>query len=252
MRRLLPELIALPLLPLLLVQGRHTRANTPRLPEASGERAGMALPGMAGESSGSGPTALKLLGVGESPVAGVGVAQQEQAITAQLAQALAAGSGRAVQWRACGRNGATVRDALNELVQQVPPEPVDVLLVAFGVNDAVAFRRVGAWQQDMLALLQQLRERCSPGVVLLSGVPPMQEFPTLPRPLRWVLGLKAAALDRGLQVLAQERAWLRHVPIVLDTRNDATLCAEDGYHPSAKGCRIWAGLLANAYLESRQ
>ncbi|MYN02242.1 SGNH/GDSL hydrolase family protein [Pseudoduganella sp. DS3] len=234
-------MLALPLLPLLMLQGRRTRARTPRLPEAPGARHGVLV--------GAAPGApLRVLGLGESPVAGVGVARQEQAITAQFARALARRTGRAVQWRACGRNGATVRDALAQLLPQVPPEPVDVLLVAFGVNDTVAFRPVGAWQRDVLALLEHLRARCQPRLVLLSGVPPMREFPALPRPLRWVLGLKAAALDRGLAALAREHAWLYHVPLVLDSRNDAALAAEDGYHPSAKGCEVWADLLAAAYM----
>jgi lysophospholipase L1-like esterase len=239
MRNLFPELVALPLLPLLLAQGRRTRARTPRLPEAPGQRSGVA------QAAADGPP-LRVLCIGESPVAGVGVALQEEAIGAQLARALAERSGRAVQWQACGRNGATVRAALAEMVAQVPQAPVDVLLVAFGVNDAVAFRPVGAWQRDVLALLGQLRERCRPQTVLLSGVPPMQEFPALPYPLRWVMGLKAAALDRGLQALARRDRTLRHVPLVLNTRNDASLAAEDGYHPSAKGCRAWAVLLAQA------
>lgn len=245
MKNISLEMIALLMWPLLRLQGRRTRARTPRMPEAPGERHGLE----AGASSG---IALQVLGIGESPVAGVGVARQEEAVTAQFARELAARTGRPVQWRACGRNGATVRDALEQLVEQVPAAPVDVLLVAFGVNDAVAFRPVGVWQQEMLALLECLRARCQPGMVLLSGVPPMQEFPTLPHPLRWVLGLKAAALDRGLAVLARRHAWLYHVPIVLDTRRDASLVAEDGYHPSAHGCAVWARLLTNAYMESRE
>ncbi|WP_374585245.1 SGNH/GDSL hydrolase family protein [Pseudoduganella sp.] len=242
MKNILPELVAVPLLPLLLLQGRRTRARTPRMPEAPGARSGLMLAASPG-------IPLQVLGIGESPVAGVGVARQEEAITAQFACEVAGRTGRPVQWRACGRNGATVRDALAQLVGQVPPAPVDVLLVAFGVNDAVAFRRVGDWQADMLALLEHLRARCQPRVVLLSGVPPMQEFPTLPHPLRWVLGLKAAALDRGLAALAQRHDWLCHVPIVLDTRGDPSLSAEDGYHPSAKGCALWARLLATAYMD---
>ncbi|XLZ72049.1 SGNH/GDSL hydrolase family protein [Massilia sp. SR12] len=230
------------MLPLLVLQGRRTRARTPRLPEAPGARHG----GLAGTAPGA---PLQVLGLGESPVAGVGVARQELAITAQFARELARRTGRPVLWRACGRNGATVRDALAQLVEQVPAQPVDVLLVAFGVNDAVAFRPVAAWQRDMLALLERLRERCQPRVVLVSGVPPMQEFPTLPHPLRWVMGLKAAALDRGLLALARQHSWLYHVPIVLDSRNDASLTAVDGYHPSAKGCEVWAGLLASAYMD---
>lgn len=237
MWNLVPEVIALPLLPVLVWQGRRTRARTPRLPEASGARHGV-QPG-AGEP-------LVLLAVGESPVAGVGVDMQEEAITARLAASLAESTGRAVHWNACGRNGATVRDAMHELLATVPAQPVDVLLLAFGVNDAVAFRPVRAWRRDMLALVAALRERCAPKLVLLSGVPPMGEFPALPQPLRWVLGLKAAALDRALRQLAAEGAGL-HVPLDLGRPTDAALAAEDGYHPSAEGCRVWASMLADAY-----
>ncbi len=236
MRNLLPEIIALPLLPVLIWQGRRTRARTPRLPEASGERNGV-HPGT-GEP-------LVLLAVGESPVAGVGVQVQEEAITAQLAVCLANATGRAVHWNACGRNGATVRDALRELAEKVPAQPVDVLLLAFGVNDAVAFRPVRAWRRDVLALVAALRVRCAPKMVLLSGVPPMGKFPALPQPLRWVLGLKAATLDRALRQLAAEGAGL-HVRLNLGQSNDASLAAEDGYHPSAKGCLVWAAMLADA------
>lgn len=241
MKNILPEMVALLLLPLLLLQGRRTRARTPRMPEAPGDRRGLQGGVLAG-------LPLKVIGIGESPVAGVGVARQDETITAQFARELAGRTGRPVQWQACGRNGATVRDALAELVGQVRQEPVDVLLVAFGVNDAVAFRRVGAWQRDVLALLEQLRVRCAPALVLVSGVPPMREFPSLPYPLRWVMGLKAAALDRGLAALARQHGWLYHVPIVLDTRNDASLVAADGYHPSAKDCEVWARLLVSAYM----
>ncbi|MGB7479647.1 MAG: SGNH/GDSL hydrolase family protein, partial [Burkholderiaceae bacterium] len=79
MRRYLPELIALPLLPLLVAQGRRTRRVTPRLPEAGGPDCGLA-------GSGSGRP-LRLLAVGESPVAGVGVLRHDEAITGQLARA---------------------------------------------------------------------------------------------------------------------------------------------------------------------
>lgn len=40
MRRYLPELVALPMLPLLIVQGKRTRSITPQLPEAGGAAEG--------------------------------------------------------------------------------------------------------------------------------------------------------------------------------------------------------------------
>jgi len=242
MRMLIPDLAALALLPVLAVQGRQVRRRTPRLPEASGERSGMA-----GSAQGS---LLRLLAVGESPVAGVGVANQQESITGQLAEALAVRTGRPVAWQAFGQNGATVSDAISGIVGQVPHSPVDVLLVAFGVNDTVAFRRHGQWLRDMQVLLAALRDRCSPTVVLLSGVPPMQDFPALPQPLRWVLGMKASTLECGLEELARSVDGVCHIPLRIG--GDPSMAAEDGYHPSAKGCREWARLLAEAYMRNAQ
>lgn len=236
MRRFLPELIALPMLPFLVAQGRHARRVTPRLPEATGPASGIA-----GERHGGAP--LSLLTVGESPVAGVGVATHEEAITGQLAHALAARLLRPVCWRACGKNGVTVREALERVIPSVPRMPVDVALVAFGVNDTTAFRPVSSWGRDLSAVLDALEVQCQPKLILLSGVPPLAHFPALPQPLRWVMGLKAQTLDVAAQALATKRAHTVHVPLALDTR-DVTMMASDGYHPSAKGCAAWAGLLS--------
>lgn len=237
MRDYLAELIAIPLLPLLLLQGRRTRLVTPRLPEATGP-----CDGLTGAEPGQ---TLRLLTFGESPVAGVGVDTHERAITGQLALALANRMQRPVAWQACGRNGATVREAIETLVSEVPPDRVDVLLVAFGVNDTTRFRSLRRWQADVSALLQALEGRCQPRLILLSGVPPVAHFPALPQPLRLVMGLKAQALDRALQRLAQGRPGTLYVPLLLDTA-DPALMADDGYHPSARGCSAWAGLLADA------
>lgn len=241
MRRYLPELIALPLLPFLIAQGRHTRRVTPRLPEADGPTTGIAGSEME-------VLPLALLTLGESPVAGVGVKNHEEAITGQLAQALASRLGRPVAWQAYGKNGVTARDALTEVIPTVPHEPVDIALVAFGVNDTTAFRPVSHWRNDLTKVLDALHARCQPRVVLLSGVPPIAHFPALSQPLRWVMGLKANTLDMSAKNLSEKRARTFHIPLALDTR-DPSMMASDGYHPSAKGCTAWANLLAEAGAE---
>lgn len=238
MRRYLPELVALPMLPFLIVQGRHTRKVTPRLPEAGGP-----VEGIAGGAHAGGP--LRLLTVGESPVAGVGVSTHEQAISGQLAIALANRLQRPVAWRACGKNGVTAREALESFILAIPEEPVDIALVAFGVNDTTAFSPAGRWTRDLGEVLQAIAHRCQPKLVLLSGVPPVAHFPALPQPLRWVMGLKAAVLDHAATELAGMHEAVCHVPLALDTR-DRTMMASDGYHPSEKGCTAWAQLLADA------
>ena len=64
--------------PLLLAQGRYTRAVTPRLPEPSGARSGQA-------GNGRG---LRLLIAGDSAAAGVGIEHQQAALSGQLVAAL--------------------------------------------------------------------------------------------------------------------------------------------------------------------
>jgi len=238
MRRFLPELVALPLLPFLIAQGRHTRRVTPRLPEAGGP-----VSGVVGSAHG-GPT-LSLLALGESPVAGVGVSTHEEGITGQFAYALAARLQRPVSWRACGMNGATAREALAQIIPQLPPQRVDIALVALGVNDTTAFRPVGTWRRDLRNVVAALDARCKPRVIVLSGLPPVAHFPALPQPLRWVMGLKAATLDQAARALAPTMPRTHYVPLELDT-HDRSMMASDGYHPSLKGCAAWAHLLAEA------
>jgi len=234
MRRWLPELVAAFMLPLLAAQGRRVRRMTPRLPPAAGPDTGVCGDGFPGAP-------LRLLAVGESPVAGVGVDRHEQAITAALARELAQRLCRPVQWRACGLNGVTVRQAHAQLLPLVPAQPVDILVVAFGVNDSTAFQSAGRWQADLALMLGSLRERCRPAVTLLAGVPPLAQFPGLPQPLRWVLGLKAAALDR----VAATMPGVRHVPMQ-SPAGLVGMMASDNCHPSALGCQAWARDLAHA------
>jgi lysophospholipase L1-like esterase len=238
MRRWLPELIALPLLPLLIAQGRHTRRVTPRLPEAEGPYAGIAGPNYAAPP-------ISLLTLGESPVAGVGVKTHEEAITGQLANALSCRLERPVIWRAWGKNGVTVREALEQIVPNIDGKPVDIALIAFGVNDTTAFHSVARWRQDLRAVVEAMEKRCAPKLILLSGVPPMAHFPALSQPLRWVMGLKAQAFDVAARELATRLPHTHYVALSIDP-TDRTMMASDGYHPSAKGCTAWASILAES------
>jgi lysophospholipase L1-like esterase len=173
------------------------------------------------------------------------VNSHEEAITGQLALALAAGLGRRVHWQARGRNGITAAEALVHLLPDLPQQQVDVVAIAFGVNDTTAFRNAGRWSEDLLALWQAVRERCSPRLIILCGVPPVGRFPALPQPLRWVLGLKADALDTATRELAAALPATLYVPVAVEPSR-ADLMAHDGYHPSAAGCAVWARVIADA------
>ena len=242
MKRYLPELMALSLYPLLAWQGKRTRKLTPRLPEADGPNFGICRPGLLT------PRLFRLLSIGESPVAGVGVEHHDEAITAQFAQALALQFDTNVEWQALGQNGADLAAALSDLLPKIPQclPPVDLVLLAFGVNDTTAFRSVGRYRRELHRVLDNILLKVKPKQIILSGVPPMHAFPALPQPLRSVLGIKAAALDQVALDVADNYPQVIYAPMHLNVQ-DRSLIAHDGYHPSAKGAQLWASQLLRIF-----
>lgn len=218
------------LLPVLLPLAWHTRRTALRLPEAAGPQQGVAGAGQ-GEP-------LRLLLLGESTVAGVGVEAQQDALSGQLGEALAECLGRPVHWQALGVNGITAVQACEELLPRAPGR-VDLVVLVFGVNDTTHFSSRRAWQRA----LNRLAEHFVAGnaQVAFTAVPPIEHFTALPRLLRWVLGRRARLLDLDLRRLAQRRA---HVYCDLDLQFADEYLAEDGYHPSARGYAVWARALA--------
>jgi lysophospholipase L1-like esterase len=225
-------LVALLLLPVLLPMALYTRRRALRLAPAAGPQQGLAGAEFAGP-------ALRVLLLGESTVAGVGVACQSQALVGQLAQVLAAQQCRPVAWKACGENGITASQACERLLPQALAVPADLLLLVFGVNDSTHLSSLRVWRQ---ALRQMTRALQAQGAqVAFTAVPPLQHFSALPWLLRRVLGWRAAILDTQLRRLARQLGAL-YCPVELDF--SASYLAVDGYHPSQQGYQVWAAGLA--------
>jgi lysophospholipase L1-like esterase len=217
--------------PLLLAQGRHVRRVTPRLAEAAGPREGVA---------GDGPP-LRVLVLGDSAAAGVGVTTQRQAFAGQLVDALA--PSHRVAWKLLARTGATTRDLLDWLAAE-PPTPFDVAVTSLGVNDVTDGVAPARWLHRQAALVQLLQTRFEVAHVFLSAVPPMGRFPALPQPLRWYLGLRAQRLDAALAAWAAGQAGCEHVPFGFPL--EPGLMASDGFHPGASACATWGRQAAAA------
>ncbi len=220
--------------PALLLQGLWVRMRTPRLPEADGPRRGQ---------TGAGPR-LRLLVLGDSSAAGVGVASQSEALLGQLTRAL--GRHYTVAYRLEARTGATTADALDTLDRQ-NMAPSDVVVTALGVNDLTAGREIRAWLADQKRLIDGLHARLKPRVILISGLPPVHLFPALPQPLRWYLGNGALAYNTALEALAEANGALF---LPLDFSLDISQMATDGFHPGRGVYREW-GRRAAAGIHAR-
>lgn len=235
MRLLLPKLV---LGPVLLLQGRRVRRLALRLPEPPGPRAGE-VPGAAGDNR----PPLGLLVVGDSSAAGVGAPHQSQALAWPLARALAARTGRAVRWQLVAQSGLDTAGAL-ALLAATPLAPAEVLVTALGVNDVTGQRAPARFRHDTEALLALARSRAGVRHALLAGVPPMQQLPLMPQPLRWYLGACAARLDAVLRGVAAAGAGRRHVAHH-GAAPGPDAVADDGFHPGPAQYARWAQRLAD-------
>jgi lysophospholipase L1-like esterase len=209
-------------LPLVVPQALLVRYRAPRFPVAEGPVSGSA----------GGGCALRLVGIGDSVIAGVGVGTTDRSVVARSASALAAKLDCRVEWQAVGRVGADAGEVAQELVPAVPAKKTDLWVVSVGVNDVTSLKSTRRWRADLEALLGALQAHSPDSVTVLLGVPPMGTFPLLPWPLRGLLGLRAASLDQVGKAVAESRDVL-HRPYAR-----ALLPGQfsgDGYHPSPAG-----------------
>lgn len=214
--------------PILIAQALQIRRKALVLPEADGPRSGV---------MGTGPR-LRLLIVGDSSAAGVGVTQQADALSGQLVAALALKF--TVEWQLEAKTGATTAQSLAHL-RALDAGPFDVAVTVLGVNDVTRQVPLRRWLADQAAIAELLAAQMGVRVQWRCGLPPLARFPLLPRPLRDVLGTQARAFDQALA--AASTGHLRHVTFD-ETRLRPEMMAADGFHPGAAIYAIWGRELA--------
>jgi hypothetical protein len=131
--------------PVLLAQGKKMRRTALRLPEAAGQRTGVVL--CEGNKS-----ELKLLFVGDSTMAGVGVEHQIAALAFQVASILAKLLGQRVRWQLVAKSGVNTSQAF-EFAKGQELSPADVLVTALGVNDVTSQKTSCQFVADYEALI---------------------------------------------------------------------------------------------------
>lgn len=218
----------IPAAPVLLTQGRRLRRDTPRLPDAAAPWTG----------SIAGAQPLRLLVLGDSTAAGVGAATQNDALAGHLARELGALTGRGVEWRAVGRNGASSRDLITDYLGDVESESFDIVYLTVGANDALKLRPRRAFARDIRSIIASLRASNPKSIILMSSLPAFFRFELLPNPLKFNLYLHSMSLeDAARAVIANTPAAHMSPPPPPYT---AGFFATDLFHPSASGYRDWA------------
>jgi len=212
------------LFPVLVAQGAEVRRSALRLTDPVGRRQGV---------SGRGPD-LRLLIIGDSSAVGVGTSHQEEALLGHMRKRLS--QTNTVHWSVNAKTGATTEDTIARL-EYCTRQRFDIVSVSLGVNDITTRVPLSVWVQQFTALLNLIEFKFAPDVICVSGIPPIQYFPLLPQPLRWVLGAQAMRFDRALRQLVAERTGCRFVEMNFEP--DISKMSPDGFHPGPKVYSEW-------------
>lgn len=224
-------------LPFVLLQALSVRRHAPRF----------AAPRSAKSKRVPGDQLVRLIGIGDSVIEGVGARTQEGALVGQTAILIAESLGVGVVWECIGSIGATSRRVAHTLLPKLPPDPVNFIVVSVGVNDITSMATLRQWRRSLYFIVAALHKHSPDAIVAVAGIPPLEEFPLLPQPLRTVLGVRGKSYDKVAREVVASFPNTVHVSLRLPTMNENF--AADGFHPSESSYTELAKALASAMLE---
>ncbi|KTQ94059.1 G-D-S-L family lipolytic protein [Aureimonas ureilytica] len=222
------------LLPVYIWQGIGIRRRIERMPPAAGPHSGQV-------GAGEDAPAIRLLLIGDSSAAGVGVDRIEQSLAPRLAERLYALTGAVVAWRAAGSNSAVCAEVRDFVVPNIAREGFTHIVLSIGTNDVKNFHSARRFKRSFGTLLYALRARWPEARIVWSPPVDMLRVPALPRGLALVLELRSRILRRVGTRLCLERGA---IPATQIPRVEPAGFSRDGFHASVEGHAYVAGHLA--------
>ncbi len=233
-------LISIPLLPFMYFQGKHIRKKVPILPEAKG---------IEGVSIGNSEKKLKILTLGESTIAGVGVKTHQEGFTGTLANELASKLDTKISWKVYARSGYTAKRVTEKILPKIEEKEVDAIIIGLGGNDAFTLNTPWKWKQDIRELILALRSKFKNGNIIFTNMPPIKEFPAFTPLVKFVLGNLVEILGEELEEVVSDfenvfyysqtitlENWIKKMN--LDAKSEDFF--SDGVHPSMLTYQTWA------------
>lgn len=188
---------SIPLLPIMVLQGKRIKATIPQLPEATGPK------GMA--QSGEAEQVLQLLVMGESTIAGVGVQTHEEGFSGTLAKELSQLLQKNIEWQVYAKSGYTARKVREKLVGKIQETHPDLIVIGLGGNDSFTLNTPWRWKKEMNLLIEEIRGRFPEAEIMFISMPPIKEFAAFTPVIKWVVGNLAEVLGETLDSLVKEK-----------------------------------------------
>ncbi|MFT5737881.1 MAG: lysophospholipase L1-like esterase [Maribacter sp.] len=245
-------LISFPLLPLLYIQGKKIKASVPRLPEATGNH---------GLNSVSSQRTLRIITIGESTIAGVGVNTHKEGFTGTLATELARKLNLDIKWKVYAKSGYTAKRIQEKIINGIPEKPVDFIVIGIGGNDAFELSSPKKWNNDVRALIKSIRRKFETVPILFINMPPIKEFPAFTALIKFTIGSLVDILGKELETIVKDFEQVYYYSRVvrssyyIERYNLKISPADffsDGVHPSKITYQIWAKDVSNFILQSTE
>jgi lysophospholipase L1-like esterase len=185
---------------------------------------------------------LHFLAIGDSIIAGVGARRIQQSTVGHVARFMSGRLAREINWHAAGMIGAGARRVRRDVVPTLPPQRFDAILVSVGVNDVLKMERSTRFRRQLLKLIHDLHVHSPNAVIGYLGLPPLDEFPKLKRPLRWIVGYRVRKFDAVAREALTRVPNVVHIPVHFSPRPD--MFSDDGLHPSETSQRRLAKIIA--------
>lgn len=178
----------------------------------------IAAPGSAADAP------LRVWALGDSAMAGDGIADPDLTLPRLVARMLSDRTGRQVELTQTGVSGARIRDIIDHQLPRI--SEADVVVVSAGVNDGLGRRPLRAIRRDHLRLASELRATAPDAALVLVGAPDLRHAPGLPAPLSWIVGWLTGRVGR------RQADWLDGTDVaVIAMGTPRAGFGPDGFHP---------------------
>jgi len=246
---LIGAICSTPLLPIMYLDAKRLRKNIPDLPEATGFE-GIAKYGVDNQ--------FKLIVIGESTMAGVGVNTNEEGFAGNLAKELAQQLKQTIHWNVYAKSGYNARKVATEIFPTIKENKADIVVIGIGANDAFELHSPNRWRKDVLALIDKVQSKFPNTPIYFTNMPPVKSFPVLSTVLQSTVGTLAELLETELIDIVNNKKAIyydtqKFTAEKWQERHQVTIPSEDffsdGVHPSKLAYQLWAKDFADFIME---
>ena len=211
---------------------------------------------------GTGRRRLRLVVLGDSTTAGVGVERAEDALPYLIARRVAESEQRAVHVVSYGWAGARAADLVRyQLPRAIEPlratetesflAGADLVAIVIGSNDTTHKTQPGSYRASLRSTLDGVRTVAPSARIALAGIPAFRGALRGIEPLIF-LADQYARLLRPISRAEAERAGAAYADLARDVppliRGRTDVLSSDQFHPSVVGYSAWADVIVDSLL----